>query len=181
MNKIPGKSPEKEAQKLLKDLGITGPPVRVEKIATKLKARLAFEPFEGKDDISGILYRDGKRAVIGVNSSHSGVRQRFTIAHEIGHLVLHEGELFVDQAVRVNFRDKRSSLAEDRREIEANRFAAELLMPQEMIKREVVKCIAKKKITTEEELVAELAKVFKVSAQAMGYRLFNIGIISSQN
>jgi len=173
------KNPMTEAQKLLKSARINNPPVSVDKIAAKLKAQLSFEPFEGKDDISGILYRDEKQTIIGINSTHGRARQRFTIAHEIGHLVLHKGELFVDQAVRVNFRDKRSSLAEDQQEIEANKFAAELLMPQEMIRREVEKCIAKKNVTTEAQLLAELARVFKVSEQAMGYRLFNLGIISS--
>ena len=125
------------------------------------------------------MYRDENQIVIGINSTHSKARQRFTIAHEIGHLVLHDGELYVDPAVRVNFRDKRSSLAEDKQEIEANKFAAELLMPQEMIQREVVKCTAKKKVITEAQLMTELARVFEVSEQAMGYRLFNLGIISS--
>lgn len=172
-------NPTTEAQKLLKSARIDSPPVSVDKIAAKLKAQLTFEPFEGKDDISGILYRDEKQTVIGINSTHSKARQRFTIAHEIGHLVLHKGELFVDQAVRVNFRDKRSSLAEDQQEIEANKFAAELLMPREMIRREVEKCTTKKKVTTEEQLMTELARIFDVSEQAMGYRLFNLGIISS--
>ncbi len=173
------KRPATEAQKLLKSARIDSPPVSVDRIAAKLKAQLSFEPFEGKDDISGILYRDELQTVIGINSTHSKARQRFTIAHEIGHLVLHKGELFVDQTVRVNFRDKRSSLAEDQQEIEANKFAAELLMPPEMIRREVVKCIAKKKVATDMHLITELARVFEVSEQAMGYRLFNLGIISS--
>jgi len=173
------KNPTTEAQKLLKSARIENPPVRVDKIAEKLKAKLSFEPFEGEDDISGILYRDEKQTVIGINSTHSKVRQRFTIAHEIGHLVLHDGDLFVDQTMRVNFRDKRSSLAENQHEIEANKFAAELLMPQEMIRREVMKHITKKKAATETQLIAELARVFDVSEQAMGYRLFNLGMISS--
>jgi Zn-dependent peptidase ImmA (M78 family) len=172
------KKPEIEAQELLKNVGINNPPIRVDRIAAKLNAQLSFEPFEGKDDISGILYRDDERTVIGINSTHSGARQRFTIAHEIGHLVLHKGDLFVDQAVRLNFRDKRSSLAEDQQEIEANQFAAELLMPKDMIKREVEKCTVKK-VTTEAQLVTELARVFEVSEQAMGYRMFNLGITSS--
>lgn len=173
------KNPVKEARNLLKSARIVNPPVRVDKIAEKLKAKLTFEPFDGEDDISGILYRDEKQTIIGINSSHSNVRQRFTIAHEIGHLVLHEGELFVDQAVRVNFRDKRSSLAVNQQEIEANKFAAELLMPDEMIRHEVEKRVTKKKGVTESQLLAELARVFDVSEQAMGFRLFNLGIISS--
>ncbi len=173
------KKPNQEARRLLKSAQITNPPVKVDKIAEKLKAKLTFEPFEGEDDISGILFRDGKQTVIGINSSHSNVRQRFTIAHEIGHLVLHDGELFIDQAVRVNFRDKRSGQAINLQEIEANKFAAELLMPDAMIRDQIAKRIVKKKIATESSLISELARIFEVSEQAMGFRLFNLGIISS--
>src|SRR6266498_4338044 len=67
-------SPEKEARALLKDAKIQDIPVPVERIAKQLQARLSFEPFEG--NISGMLYRDGKRIVIGVNSAHANTRQR---------------------------------------------------------------------------------------------------------
>jgi len=173
------KHPVTEAKKLLKNYRVKNPPVRVDKIAEKLKAKITFEPFDGQDDISGILYRDEKHTVIGINSTHSNVRQRFSIAHELGHLVLHEGELFVDQTVRVNFRDKRSSLAVNQQEIEANKFAAELLMPEEMVRREVEKYVERKRALSEPDLVIEIARTFEVSEQAMGFRLFNLGIISS--
>lgn len=42
-------------------------------------------------DISGMLYRDDTRTVIGLNSTQSPTRQRFTVAHELGHLKLHPG------------------------------------------------------------------------------------------
>ena len=63
------------------------------------------------------------------------MRQRFTIAHELGHRALHPGrELILDVPVRVNLRDKTSSMASDIEEIEANAFAATLLMPEQMIR-----------------------------------------------
>jgi len=84
---------EREVKKLLDDNGVTMPPVPVDRIAESLGAIISFEPFEGKDDLSGILYRDGKNKIIGINSAHAQNRQRFSIAHEIGHLRLHRKEL----------------------------------------------------------------------------------------
>jgi Zn-dependent peptidase ImmA (M78 family) len=56
--------------------------------------------------VSGILFRDGEHHVIGVNSAHPLARQRFTIAHELGHRALHPGrELILDVPVRVNLMD----------------------------------------------------------------------------
>ena len=57
----------REVKKLLDDNGVTRPPVPVDKIAESLGAIISFEPFEGKDDLSGILYRDGKNKIIGIN------------------------------------------------------------------------------------------------------------------
>ena len=85
----------------------------IEKVARKLGARIAYEI--GEDDISGALFRLHP-PVIGVNSRHHRNRQRFTIAHEIAHLVLHTDGAHAD------YRDVVSSQATDPKEIEANRF-----------------------------------------------------------
>ncbi len=172
---------EKKAKELLKNQGITGPPVPVEALARKIGAELAFEPFEGEDDISGILYRKGEQSIIGINSAHPNTRQRFSIAHEIGHLVLHTKRLFVDKVVRVDFRDSISSLAINNEEISANVFAAELLMPRDFIEREIKRISSKRKsLQSKERLIRELANIFDVSLQAMEYRLNNLGILISQ-
>jgi hypothetical protein len=70
-------------------------------------------PLRGRGCL-GILFRDQDHHVIGVNSARSLVRQRFTIAHELGHRALHPGrELILDAPVRVSLRDKTSSMASD--------------------------------------------------------------------
>ena len=86
--------------------------------------------------MSGLLHRseDGNRAVIGVNSRHPTVRQRFSIAHELGHLVLHKPAFQIDQHAFVSFRNSKSSSASDPHEIEANQFAAVLLIPEALLK-----------------------------------------------
>ena len=172
-------SPREQALKVLKDLKISDIPIPVEEIAAKLGAKVSYEPFEGKDEISGMLFRDDDRIVIGINSAHANTRQRFTIAHEIGHLVLHKGAIFVDKSVRLN-RDTKSALAIDPREIDANRFAAELLMPTEFVTKEAVKRLSKKSKVSEVLLADSLASAFEVSTHAMEIRLTNLGIITAR-
>jgi Zn-dependent peptidase ImmA (M78 family) len=77
---------------LLEELNVQTGPVPVEKIADSLGVDVRWEPAD--QDLSGFLLRDPKdrRAIIGVNSKHHKNRQRFTIGHELGHFLLHQGE-----------------------------------------------------------------------------------------
>ncbi len=137
------------------------------------------EPFKG--DVSGALLRDEHRTVIGVNALHPDTRQRFTIAHELGHLVLHTGHpVHYDRApFRINLRNAVSSEARDPEEIEANRFAAELLMPEAMLKRDLLEQDIPGLDVSDEhalETVRWLADRYKVSVQAMAIRLATLGL-----
>lgn len=154
-------------------------PIKVDTIAKDLGATITAEKFEDDQSVSAMLFREGKKIIIGVNSSQSIVRQRFSIAHEIGHLVLHEGNLYVDRSAKVNFRDSRSSLAVDPEEIEANAFAAELLMPEDKVELETKRHMRSNPKATAAELVSTLALKFKVSEKAMDFRLQNLHIIVS--
>lgn len=116
--------------------------------------------------------------MIGLNATHAKTRQRFTIAHEIGHLHLHQGRpMFVDRSVRIDRRDANAALGLDREEIEANSFAAALLMPQEMILAAVTQLSPHRGATGTEETIRRLASRFDVSPQAMEYRLANLGLV----
>ena len=145
----------------------------MEQIAESYGIELRYEPAE--QELSGALIRKGrKEVVIGVNSSHHPNRQRFTIAHEIAHFLLHEGiKVHVDQDFRVNLRDEQSSKAVSLEEIEANRFAAELLMPAAFVTRDT-----KRFQTFDEETKQRLANRYRVSKHAMGIRLANLGLDS---
>jgi Zn-dependent peptidase ImmA (M78 family) len=167
---------ESAVQKVLLENGVHAPPVPVEDIARRLGAEVRYSPYEG--ELSGMVYRDGERIVVGVNSLHHPNRQRFTIAHELGHLLLHRGkEVHIDRTFRVNLRDDVSSKAVDREEIEANTFAAELLMPRAMLSEDM----GSQQIDYEsEEALAELAKRYRVSLQAMTFRLANLGLVTLQ-
>lgn len=110
--------------------------------------------------------------IIGVNGRHSTTRQRFTIAHELGHAMLHEGrELHVDEGFRIDLRSRESSTGTNIEEIEANTFAASLLMPTRFLQRD----LEAGHIDIEaDQQVEALAKSYDVSRSAMSYRLLNL-------
>lgn len=158
------------AEELLSKSGITSLPVPVEKLAQEAGAMIRKGPLPS--DLSGFLVQDGGRIIIGVNSSHPKQRQRFTIAHEIGHLVLHNLRNHVDRGFEVYRRDQRSGRAEAVAEIEANQFAADLLMPKRMIDAIVPKFVD----LLNEQQIKNIASRFEVSAQALTFRLTNLGL-----
>ncbi|MEX2983962.1 ImmA/IrrE family metallo-endopeptidase [Streptomyces sp. C36] len=160
------------ARGLLREFRIDAPPVNPFELAGRLDVLVV--PQRMDDDVSGMLLRKDGSCVIGVNQAHSFERQRFTVAHELGHLRLHEGRpLILDTDVRVNYRNAVSSMATDREEVDANRFAAALLAPEEMVRRAVQRV----SFRTTDDLVRVLAKQFQLSEMAMTYRLMNLGIV----
>lgn len=168
---------EEKARTLLEQSGQTKAPISPQKVAEWLGIEVKKLPFE--DDLSGVLIREDGHSVIGINQGHHQNRQRFTMAHEIGHQALgHHGEVFVDQAI-LNKRDGRSSIAVDPQEIEANTFAAALLMPRDLIVKELTERLDKNPGIERSSLLSEMAGRFKVSPQAMEFRLVNLGIIST--
>lgn len=158
------------AADLLAENGIERPAVPVERLAKAAGAVMEYRDFN--NEISGLLIRKQKMVVIAVAQEQPEQRQRFTIAHELGHLLLHDGiEVRVDKHFRVNLRSSASSKAEDVEEIEANAFAAELLMPRDFLLRDA------RKLTLDiedEEQIAALARRYEVSRQAMTFRLMNL-------
>jgi Zn-dependent peptidase ImmA (M78 family) len=143
------------------------PPVRIERIAKDLGIDIRSGSL---DDVSGVLVRQGESAIIGTNSTQSPQRQRFTIAHELGHFLLHERITnHVDRSYRVNFRSAESSQATNVEEIEANYFAASILMPKHMLDARNAE-----QALDNDDMVAELARQFHVSRLAMSLRLANL-------
>jgi Zn-dependent peptidase ImmA (M78 family) len=162
------------AAALLGENGITEAPVLASQIAKAKGARIFVDSLEG--DLSGFLYREEGQAVIGVNTRHSPARQNFTIAHELGHLLLHDQEqLHVDHEFRVRLRSDVSSQGTDEAEQEANFFAASLLMPRGFIERD----LANKEYVDllDDDFLHALARKYGVSAQALAIRLKTLGYI----
>ena len=166
---------EKRAKDLLAELECQRVPIPVDRIAAKLGIRL--ETTDLGDDVSGVLVITDGGSTIGCNVTHPPVRQRFTIAHEIGHFILHRKSerLFIDKKFAgVYKRDRNSSSGEQKREIEANRFAAALLMPADLVRHHFE---ASQFDLGDESALEELAQRFEVSTQAMSIRLSNLGLL----
>ena len=161
---------------LLKKHKITAAPIPVEKIAKLLGAKIRRSPLD--EELSGMVYIKGKTPIIGVNSRHHPNRQRFTIAHEIAHLELHRdcimNQVHIDRKFPVLMRDANSTTGTERMEIEANRFAAELLMPTFLL----AEMLKKKRFDIDDEKpLLKLAKKFRVSKQALEFRIRNMNSI----
>jgi len=166
--KVNWKKPALAARKALADAGIVTPPVSPHRVAQQLGIQVRYKAVDR--DISGFISRRGDAAVVGINTHHHLNRQRFTLAHEIGHFCLHGSkELYIDHVPK--FRDVKSSKAVDPEEIEANLFAAELLMPEEFLMKDMA-AMEDDRMTS--EAVANLAKRYGVSPEAMRTRLERI-------
>jgi Zn-dependent peptidase ImmA (M78 family) len=157
-------------RELLAKYRVRSAPVPIHQIAEGEGASIVVKSFN--NEVSGLLLRTGNTAIIAVEKRQAPTRQTFTVAHELGHLLLHPGqELRVDKRFRLNLRSPESSTAEDVEEIEANAFAAALLMPEMYLRTDLADFVLD---IDDAEQVQELAKRYGVSAQAMTLRLVNL-------
>ncbi len=158
---------DKVVESILDNLHISALPVPIEDIASNQGIKISRAPSK---DFSGLLIRKDGHALIGVNSDEPDARQRFTIAHELGHFFLHpRKDAFVD------YRDNKNKKEVMRtpQEKQANVFAASLLMPRKYLEKDF------KKLTENgfgEDELKMLAERYFVSEDAMRFRLFNLNL-----
>lgn len=142
---------------ILGELGIVEPPVDPFVVARALGVEVVLAPhlqYEGALD--GTC--DPPR--IYVRSTDPITRQRFTVSHELGHLMLHPlGKVFRDESL---------GKGRSKAEVQANRFAARLLMPAHMVRAALALS----------PTLDELAALFGVSKDAMAARLEALGVVS---
>ncbi len=128
------------------------------------------------DAVSGaILFKDGQYNIL-INNSKPEARQHFTLAHELGHYFLHGEELRGEHAIidgddtldgpRILYRSDDNKA--QRLEIEANNFAASLIMPADLVRR----------AWDATHSIQECARIFSVSPVAMSIRLTRLGLVS---
>lgn len=154
------------ARRLLTKHDVKDPPINVNELAAKLDVKIQHQD-DFPDTLSAALMRSGDSAVVAVNGRHHEHRIRFSIAHELGHLLLHRdsgGYYDKRHQISVDLRNQTSVEGWNVKEIEANRFAAELLMPRRMVLAELEHI----------QIASELAKIFQVSEEAMTHRLANL-------
>lgn len=180
MNKKRLKQIEDLATSILEETNCYEIPVKINLVAERLGIRI--EGFDFGDTVSGVFFDDGNKKLIGYNKDNPYNRNRFTIAHELGHFALeHKREgMFVDNPqkyVTMLFRDSNSSTGEFTQEREANAFAAALLMPRPLVEKAMSDCYRENPIVFLQEdfdMVERLSKDFEVSRQAMSLRLTNL-------
>ena len=147
---------------------------RQSRLKNSSKIGVQLEQADLGEDCSGVLVRRGQSAMIGVHWGHRPNRQRFTIAHELGHFLLHEHGTYVDKATTARFRANEAGSGSIREEREANQFAAALLMPAQWVQEEFLKHPFD---FGDDATLRELCDRFEVSSQAMMWRLKNLGLL----
>jgi len=129
------------------------------------------------DNISGVLDTRGDHPIVLVQKDHGKERKRFTLAHELGHFILNSSPRGVHLDRYTFFRSNLSSIGTDIEEKKANRFAAELLMPSDIL-WEVLSEDMHDLIDAEEEesleALKELAKKFEVSVAALTIKISGV-------
>ena len=162
---------KQQAEKILTDFAIATAPVDVKCIAEKLGIEISYAP---STKYSGILIRKSDNKVLmGINNSENSGRMRFTIAHELGHFILHPRD-----NVTIDYRDRQTSNNKLQKEKLVDFFAANLLMPESLIKKDFGLTV-KNGVFFEEDLV-NLADKYQVSGEAMKWRLINLNLIPSK-
>ena len=143
-------------------------PIDPIQLAVQSGATVVGDPDLERENLSGAFEFDANgRPVIRFNPFEQPTRQRFTIAHELGHMLMNH----IVPGERV-LRDPKMAYVsgyEQPREMQANQFAAQLLMPEA-----VVRSMARYGLNANS--LREMANSFCVSEVAMGFRLQNLGI-----
>lgn len=159
---------------ILREYEILSPPINIDEIARKRGLEVIAYPLG--DDVSGLLSIENGKGTIGYKDSEPKVRQRFTIAHELGHYELHrdKSNLFVDK--QFIYRSLNSGDTQEKKimEQEANYFASAILMPTNILKKEIDKVNFD---LASESVIEDLAEKFEVSSTAMSIRISNLGLI----
>jgi Zn-dependent peptidase ImmA (M78 family) len=149
------KRAEWEALRILHNMGYEYPPVNPIKIAESLGITVKCVGFSDMDYISGMY--DYEKNTIYYNHKDAPTRQLFTVAHELGHFTLHKDYIEDDNKYKLLLRSPHDG---DKYELEADAFAANLMMPKFMINKFL-------SVATKEDL----ASAFCVSLQAIKKRI----------
>ena len=161
-------SPKDDARQLRREAyNVNGKmrlPIDVFAIAKRVGIRV--EPTPLRKDVAGFIIKeaDEEAPTIYVNAGDGPQRQRFTVAHELGHFMVHRDD---PEIAYVDNRDELASLGTDPLERRCNAFAAELLMPEALVKR----------YWAEGWKFEEMRRRFDVSKSAMITRLKHFGFI----
>lgn len=149
---------EAKANEVLNENFIVAPPVRIDQLVLNYDLNVREAKFELPfNNVSGFIDLETKTIV--VNRDDSIHRKVFTLAHELGHWLLHNEELKEDPNRSIVFRIPLGEADKDPLEKEANCFAANLLVPKELLSQ------------YKNEDIPTIARIFGVSSDVIGYRI----------
>ncbi|MEZ8531514.1 ImmA/IrrE family metallo-endopeptidase [Vibrio cyclitrophicus] len=178
---------EMSPNKLLKTLDLWNVPVDLESICKELGVETRTSTGCQKSHSGEITVDDNRKIHIWVNGFDAPNRQRFTLAHEIAHLINDIIPKLDEIGVNDSFKDEDFTLNRDGRqdpvEYRANDYAARLLMPKPLIIKHGKQLIKRlKEVLNVDKVpltkfVSSMSAEFKVSEQAMEIRLKNLDLI----
>lgn len=155
--------------------------IDVESIAEKCEVLLKYGCFESSGfTINNEINSEYGKKVILINEFEPDYRQRFTIAHELGHIILgHEGISY-----RFSDMSKYKNTIDRMNEVAANKFAAELIMPEKLVKLVLLDSIQELGFSIHQkfdetdihQLIDVSSNKMGVSTQALNYRIKNLGV-----
>lgn len=161
----------RRAKQLIEDIGfdeITD--ISLTDIAIFLGAIVIEEPMYLAD---GKIIKGRNQTIIKINSNiFTKAKKRFALAHEIGHLLLHDTlDLHNDNPNSMNwFQHFENQAKRGKQEYEANDFAAELLMPEKIFRKE----FQNKRFTP--DLLKELSQRFQTSITSVVFRVLKLDL-----
>jgi Zn-dependent peptidase ImmA (M78 family) len=151
----------RDAEKFLKATWFGGIPIDPIAIARRSGVKVVYAPLDS-DTMGAFLKRPDEEPTILINEKDPENRKRFTCAHELGHFSRRKDE--TGEYHTIDLRSPLSSTGSDPEEVYANEFAASLLMPADELKIFLQFGLSD----------AELAERFKVSREAMEFRIVNL-------
>lgn len=147
-------------------------PVNIEAVIRQLGLEVETDS-KLPENISGQIRRlpEGNYKISSTAREHS-YRQRFTLAHELGHYVLHKSLIGAGVDDNVKYRSTEvgnfyNTAIEQAHERQANSFAASILMPEALVRQEIENGLTD---------IVKLYNKFKVSKSAMSWRIKNLGL-----
>jgi len=165
---------EEKAEEILRVTGQKSAPIDILKCAKYLGVEV--EEAELEEDIFGLLVIKNKLPLIIVNSKgHNDNRQRFTIAHELGHFLLHSRDtsFFIDKGEILTCRRTSDNNFEEAKEKEANDFAVSILLPDRLIEREALSAPQESRFN----ILPYLSNKFQVDESPLGIKLSHLGLL----
>lgn len=155
--------------------------IDVHAIAEKCGVSLKYDCIEsfGSTINNEMNFKNGKKVIL-INKFKPDYKQRFTIAHELGHIILGHKEIsykFSDVSKYKNTIDRMNEVA-------ANKFAVELIMPEKLVKLVLIDSIQELGFSIHQkfdendinQLINLSSNKMRVSAQALNYRIKNLGV-----